>query len=201
MALLLGCLELSCKTALVHTDFLLALGHGEFELVLLVLEVQHRVLPLSEPLLDLADVQFPDIVLDHGLLSDLEYFLELHRGHVVFQDQLLEPLLVLLPLLQPGLELPLHIPDLILQVLQLGSHIVHSILGLVSLQLLVFLLLLERLLLLVSTLSLSPGHLPLQQLDLEFSIIEQLLLSVQLLGLLGYPTLQVSEGSHGALDL
>ena len=181
VALFFSSLEFTDKDVLVDLDLLFSLLHTHLQLVLSVLEAVDTVSLDIDGVSELFNFKFHAVVLDEGLFLGFEDFVEVTVSHFIFQLKLLD-------LRGKGVSLVLNLVDgaldvttLILELLVGNSKFLKSLLLFVKLLLNFKDFLLKTLSLFLAALSRGTRNFTLHLLNLELSVIQELLLSLLLL--------------------
>jgi hypothetical protein len=140
-------------------------------------------------------------MLHERLFLILEDLLQIPIRHLILEFELLNLRCECEPLILDLIDGPLDIAPLILQLLVRDSQLLQCLLLLVELLLYLKDLLLQALGLLLAAFAASTGHLALHLLNLELSIVQELLLSLLLLLEFDDVGLQVSRGREGARNV
>jgi hypothetical protein len=181
VTLFFSSLEFTDKDVLVDLDLLFSLLHTHLQLVLSVLEAVDTVSLDIDGVSELFNFKLHAVVLDKGLFLGFEDFVEVAVSHFIFQLKLLD-------LRGKGVSLVLNLVDgaldvttLILELLVGNSKFLKSLLLFVKLLLNFKDFLLKTLSLFLAALSRSTRNFTLHLLNLELSVIQELLLSLLLL--------------------
>jgi hypothetical protein len=181
VTLFFSSLELTDKDVLVDLDLLFSLLHTHLQLVLSVLEAVDTVSLDIDGVSELFNFKLHAVVLDEGLFLGLEDLVEVTVSHFIFQLKLLD-------LRGKGVSLVLNLVDgafdvttLILELLVGNSKFLKSLLLFVKLLLNFKDFLLKTLSLFLAALSRGTRNFTLHLLNLELSVIQELLLSLLLL--------------------
>ena len=178
-------------------NFLLTLLHGHLELVFPVFETIDTIRLDVNCISKFLDFKFHAIVLHQSLLLVLEHLLKVPISHLILELELLYLRCESEPLILDLVDCALDVSALILELLVGDGELLQSFLLLVELLLHFEDLLLQTLGLLLAALATGTRHLALHLLDLELSIVQELLLSLLLLFQLDDVGLQVARGREG----
>lgn len=194
VALLFSCFELGDQDVLVHLDLFFSLFHTHFELIFTVFKPVDTIGLNIDSVSELFDLQLHAIVLDKSLFLVFEDLVEVTIGHFVLKLKFLNLACQGAPLVFDLINGSLNVAALIFELLVRDSQLREGFLLLVKGLLDFEDLLLQCLSLFLRTLSTGSGDLSLHLLDLELSIVEELLLSLLLLLELNNVGLEVATG-------
>mmetsp|Transcript_2806 Transcript_2806/g.2436 ORF Transcript_2806/g.2436 Transcript_2806/m.2436 type:complete len:243 (-) Transcript_2806:1322-2050(-) len=201
MSLFLSSLQFSLKNIMMNTNFLFSLLHTHLQLIFSVFKVVHLICGLHQIISNILDFKLHDIMLNQSLLLLLDDLIQVLSCHIILEGQFIDLTLQSLVLSADLSQISVNSSQIIFKLFQrFGEKLVMVGFGLEIL--LKFLNLLHQISSFFSgSLTSSSLDLSFHELNLIFSIVQEFLLSLELLIELIDMGLKVSAGSHITLDL